>query len=115
MTGTVNQVDWAEQIKARVSAEFDRVAKALESVASKQAEPDRMNTQAMIAILEEKRAKVMAKDQAGYFIRDWQELRDQARQMIVQDSLYQALQAKRPARDANLAYLQHSIPKRELQ
>jgi len=111
MTGTVNQVDWAEQIKARVSAEFDRVANALESAARKQAEPDRMETQAVIAILEHKRAEVMAKDQAGYFIRVWQELRDQVRQMIVQDSRYQTIQAQRAARDANLA---DSIPKGEL-
>ncbi|MBI3895902.1 MAG: hypothetical protein HY313_08210 [Acidobacteria bacterium] len=98
MTGTVNQVAWAMQIKASVTAEFDRVAKALESAASKQAEPDRMNTQAMIAILEEKRAEVMAKDQAGYFIHDWQELRDQVRQMIVQDFRYQAIKAARATR-----------------
>ena len=26
MIGTVSQVDWAEQIKARVNAEFDRMA-----------------------------------------------------------------------------------------
>jgi len=115
MTGTVNQVDWAEQIKARVSAEFDRVAKALESAASKQTEPDRMNTQAMLGILEEKRAEVMAKDQAGYFIHDWQELRDQVRQMIVQDSRYQTIRAQRAARDANLENLADSIPKGELQ
>jgi len=46
---------------------------------------------------------VVAKDQAGYFIHDWQELRDQVRQMIVQDSQYQTIQAQRAARDANLA------------
>ena len=33
MIGTVNQVEWAERIKRQVSAEFDRVAKALESAA----------------------------------------------------------------------------------
>lgn len=98
MTGTVNQVDWAEQIKARVSAEFDRVAKALESAAGKQAEQDRADTRAVIAILEDKRCEVMAKDQAGYFIHDWQELRDQVRQMIFQDSRYQAIKANRVAR-----------------
>ena len=37
MTGTINQVDWARQIKTQVNAEFDRVAKALELAASKQA------------------------------------------------------------------------------
>lgn len=98
MTGTVNQIDWAEQIKARVSAEFDRVAKAFQSVADKQVGQDRIDTQAVIAILEEKRAEVMGKDRAGYFIHDWQELRDQVRQMIAQDYRYQAIKESRAAR-----------------
>ncbi len=98
LTGTPNQVAWAEQIKLRVSAEFDRVAKAFQAVASKQAEQDRMDTQAVIAILEEKRTEVMAKDQAGYFIHDWQELREQVRQMIAQDSRYQAIKANKATR-----------------
>ena len=36
LIGTVNQIAWAEQIRAQVDAEFDRVRKVLESVASKQ-------------------------------------------------------------------------------
>ena len=115
MTGTVNQVDWAEQIRTRVSEEFDRVARALQTAASKQAEPDRMDTQAVIAILEEKRAEVMAKDQAGYFIHDWQELRDQVRRMIVPDSRYQTIKVNRAARDANLANRTDRIPQGGLQ
>ena len=98
MTGTPSQIEWAEQIKPRVSAEFDRVAKALQAAVDQRAEQDRMDTQAVIAILEAKRAEVMAKDQAGYFIRDWQELKDQVRQMIAQDSRYQALKAEKAAR-----------------
>lgn len=98
MIGTVNQVDWAEQIKARVDTEFQRVAKALESAASKQAEQKRLETLSVIAILEEKWAEVMAKDQAGYFIHEWQELRDQVRQMITPDCRYQAIRANRVAR-----------------
>ena len=98
MTGTPSQIEWAEQIKPRVSAEFDRVAKALQAAVDQRAEQDRMDTQAVIAILEEKRAEIMAKDEAGYFIRDWQELRDQVRQMIAQDSRYQAIKAKKAAR-----------------
>ena len=94
MIGTANQVDWAERIKRQVSAEFDRVAKALESAMSRQAEPKREETLTAIAILEEKRAEVMAQDEAGYFIREWQELRDQVRQLITQDSRYQAIRAK---------------------
>jgi hypothetical protein len=77
LIGTVNQVAWAEQIKANVTAEFDRVARALEWRAGGQSEQHRSDTRAVIAILEEKRAEVMAKDQAGYFIHEWQELRDQ--------------------------------------
>src|SRR5579859_2932145 len=93
MTGTANQVEWAAQIKVRVNAEFDRVAGALGSAAGKKAERDRTDTLAMIAILEEKRAEVMGNDAAGYFIHDWQELGDQVRQMIVQDSRYKAIKA----------------------
>jgi hypothetical protein len=48
----------------------------------------------VIAILEDNRADVMAKDQAGYFIHNWQELRDQVRQLIVQDPCYRAMRAR---------------------
>jgi hypothetical protein len=98
MTGTASEIEWAEQIKPRVNADFDRVVKALQAVAGNQAEQDRMDTQAVIAILEDKRADVMAKGQAGYFIRDWQELRDQVRLMIGQDARYQAIKASKAAR-----------------
>ena len=95
MTGTANQIEWAVEIKARVGAEFDRVANALDSAAGKQAGQKRTDTQTVIAILNEKRAGVMARDEAGYFIQEWQELRDQVRQMIAKDSRYQAIKAQR--------------------
>jgi hypothetical protein len=95
LVGTVNQVAWAEQIRASVSAEFDRVVKALESRETSQTEQHQAETRALIAIVEEKRAKVMAEDQAGYFIHDWQELRDQVRRMIIQDPRYLAIKANR--------------------
>ena len=98
MTGTASQIEWAEQIKPRVDAEFDRVAGTLQATARDQTEQDRVDTLAIVAILEEKRVEVMAKDQAGYFIRDWQELTDQVRRMIAQDPRFQAIKAKREAR-----------------
>jgi len=98
MIGTANQVDWAERIRGQVSEEFDRVAKALESAMSRQSEPKRGETLTTIAILEDKRGEVMAQDQAGYFIREWNEMRDQVRQLITQDSRYQAIRAKLVAR-----------------
>jgi hypothetical protein len=97
MTGTPSQIEWAEQIKPRVGAEFDRVAKALADVARHQRDRARADTQAVIAILEEKRAEVMAHDFAGYFIRDWQELTDQVRQMISRDVRYKAIRSGRPS------------------
>ena len=69
MTGTQNQIEWAEQIRARVSTEFDRVAKALEAAAGNQIERDRTRTRAVIAILEDKRAEVMAKEGRAFFFR----------------------------------------------
>jgi len=44
-----------------------------------------METQAVSAILEDKRGEVLPHQEAGYFIHDWQELRAQVRQMIMKD------------------------------
>jgi hypothetical protein len=98
LTGTVNQIQWAVQIKARVNAEFDSVAKALLSVTGRQTDQNRTDTQAIVAILEEKRAEVMARTKAGYFIHDWQELSDQVRKMIVQDPRYLAIRKNKTTR-----------------
>jgi cell division FtsZ-interacting protein ZapD len=93
MTGTVNQIEWAKQIRTRVAAEFDRVKTVLEAAAAKQSRQDQKDIQAIIAILEDKRAEVMAHEEAGYFIHDWQELRDQVRQLIINDGRYKAIKA----------------------
>ena len=82
LRGTVNQVEWAGRIKRQVNDEFDRVARSFRSVADKQSDAARADTEAIIAILEEKRAEVMRRGEAGYFIHDWQEIGDQVRQMI---------------------------------
>lgn len=97
MIGTQSQIEWAEQIRPRVAAEFDRVARALKAVADNQTEPDQIYTHAVIAILEEKRIEVMSNEHAGYFIRNWQELSNQVQKMIIQDSRYQSIKAKRTA------------------
>ena len=98
MIGTVNQIAWAVQIQAQVDAEFDRVRKVLESVATKKSPNDRTDLQAIIRILEDKRAEVMGNEQAGYFIRDWQELRDQVRQLIIGDPRHKAIKANQAVR-----------------
>jgi hypothetical protein len=97
LLGTVNQIEWAEAIRARVNDEFDRVATSFESIALRQNAAKRSNTQAIIAILEDKRAEVLSRQQAGYFIREWQEISDQVRQMIGNDSRYQAIKAEKAA------------------
>jgi hypothetical protein len=94
MTGTPSQTEWAERIKAQVGGEFDRVAASFRSVAEKQIENKRIDTEAIISILEEKRAEVMARDQAGYFIKEWQEISDQVQKMIHADARYQAIRLK---------------------
>jgi hypothetical protein len=95
MTGTASQIEWAEQIKPCVDAEFTRVRSAFDVVAKSQREEKRIETSAIIAILEEKRAEVMSNEHAGYFFRDWRELSDQVRRMIGQDERYLAIKAKR--------------------
>ena len=98
MSGTLAQVEWAERIKFQVNADFDRVAASFRSIAGKQGNDKRADTEAVIAILEDKRAEVMSRTQAGYFIHDWQEISDQVRQMIFHDARYQAIKSKRGSR-----------------
>ena len=97
MSGSAAQVEWAERIKRQVSAEFDRVAASFRSIAGKQGGDKRADTEAIIAILEEKRTEVMSREQAGYFIHDWQEISDQVRQMIFHDARYQAIKSRKAA------------------
>lgn len=103
MRGTANQVEWAERIKRQVNDEFDRVARSFHAVAGKQTAAARADTEAIITIIEEKRAHVMMRrEDAGYFIRDWQEISDQVRQMILQDAGYQAIKSRRAARSRKI-------------
>ena len=95
LTGTPNQIEWAEQIKPQVNAEFDRVSNAFRHLAGRQTAAKQLDTLAVIAILEEKRIEVMANSEAGYFILHWQELSDQVRLMIARDPRYQEIKAKR--------------------
>ena len=91
MTGSVDQIEWAERIRSQVNGEFDRVAKALQAAALKQSDQDRVNTYEIMLILEEKRGEVLSNGRAGYFIHDWQELRDQVRKLIMNDPRYKAI------------------------
>jgi hypothetical protein len=95
LLGTTNQIEWAESIRARVNTEFDRVATSFRSIADRQGDKKRADTEAIILILEDKRAQVMRMERAGYFIRNWQEISDQVRQMIGQDPRYQAIKAQK--------------------
>ena len=71
--------EWAERIKATVQVEFDRVAKLFSAAAEGQSEAARAASPAILSILEEKRIEVMGRQDAGYFIRVWQEITDQVR------------------------------------
>lgn len=101
MTGSLNQIELAEQIRPLVEAEFLRVARAFEATAMAQSGPAHEETRLILAILEEKRAGVMAQQSAGYFITTWRELSDQVRQLIGADPRFHAIQASRLLRASN--------------
>jgi hypothetical protein len=98
LSGTANQIEWAERIRERVNGEFDRVAATFYAASAKQDDETRADTQAIIAILEDKRTEIMRRDQAGYFNHDWQEITDQVRQMIFHDPRYAPIRERQEAR-----------------
>lgn len=95
MTGTQNQVEWANQIKPAVEAEFDRVIRAFETLALKQNRESCADTLTILTILREQKATVLANPSAGYFIAQWRELSDQVRLGIAKDPRHQEIQAAR--------------------
>lgn len=100
LSGTANQIEWAERIRQRVNGEFDRVAATFYAVSAKQDDEAKADTRAIIAILEDKRTETMGQGRAGYFIHDWQEITDQVRQMIFHDARYAAIRQRQDARRA---------------
>ena len=94
LLGSPSQIEWAESIRARVGDEFDRVETLFRSVASRQDVRKRSATEAILAILDDKRVDVLNRNQAGYFIRNWQEIGAQVRNMILQDPRYKAIKAR---------------------
>jgi hypothetical protein len=88
LSGSPGQVEWAERIRVLVSDEFDRVEAAFRAIAARQEPGKRAGTEAILGILEDKRHEVLGRTEAGYFIKDWQELSDQVRQLIFHDPRY---------------------------
>jgi chaperonin GroES len=89
------------RIRRLVSEEFDRVGQSFRTVALKQTGIKRTETEEILTILEEKRDEVMNRPEAGYFIHDWNEISDQVRKMIGQDSRFKLIKSSRLARLAN--------------
>ncbi len=98
MKGTAAQVEWAARIVRTVGVEFDRIAKALRSIALEQDAEKRADTEAIIAVLAEKRAEVMSIDSAGFLIRNWQDIGDRVRNLLLKDPRYGAIACERAAR-----------------
>lgn len=98
LTGTSNQIELGNEIRLRIDREFDRVANAFRGAADKQSALDRNETEAVIAILEEKRVETMAHESAGYFIREWQEPDGRVRGLIADDARYQQIKRTREKR-----------------
>lgn len=105
LSGVQNNLEWAEQIKLRVNAEFDRVAVAIHASAERRNEERRMETLVLMSILESKRTEVMSRQDAGYFIHDWQQIVHQVSTMIRSDARYLAMRKKRRAQGGRLRHL----------
>lgn len=108
LSGTEAQVEGAGRIRGQVNADFDRVAASLRAVAVRQQSAKRAQTEAILVILEEKRADVMGIARAGSFIHDWQEIGDQIRKLIFGDPRYQQIRSRRAARPGNATHVHHT-------
>jgi hypothetical protein len=58
----------------------------------------RADTEAILAVLAEKRVEVMSIDSAGCFIYDWQDIGDQIRNLISSDPRFEEIRRNRTTR-----------------
>lgn len=97
MNVAASHVEWEEIIIRQVNLEFDLVAAYLRSVSLKQNNKNYTETEFALAILEDKRAEVLSRKRAGYFIHDWQAINAQVLRMISEYARYQAIRSVRIA------------------
>lgn len=103
LQGSPSQVEWAERIRRGVSADFDRVARCFRSVAANQDDEKRAATELVLSILEEKRLQTLSRQEAGYFIHEWQETSGKVRSLLFDDTRYQELRRAERVRNAGKA------------
>jgi hypothetical protein len=90
--GNPSEIEQAKQIKRRVHAEFDRVAGVIRSRTQDRSEHSKVVTEVLIAILESKRWEITRREDASYFIHNWQEIGDQVWCMILSDERYRIVE-----------------------
>lgn len=98
LTGSLAQIELAQRIRITVREEFDRVSDALLVATRRQSPANRLDAEAVIAILEEELTEVMSINRAGYFIREWLEINGRVRKMLAGDARYTAVRATREDR-----------------
>jgi len=94
LTGTENQVEWAERIRLNLDKEFDRIAALFQTIADQSRGGKAAATREILAILADKRREVMSHTEAGYFIHEWQEVGDRVRRLILGDERYREVRTR---------------------
>ncbi len=93
MNAAPNHPERTADLKARVNAEFDRVARSLHAAAQRQSGRERQDTAALLEILEEHRSAVLANSDLAYFLEHWAHPQDQVRRLLAADPRVAALRA----------------------
>jgi hypothetical protein len=86
LTGHTSQVTWANQIRTQIHLSFDRVATSVE-------------TTALLAVVEEHRAKVTGVQDAQYYLDNWQDPVDRVQRLIHNDERWKNIVESRAARN----------------
>ena len=95
MNAAPNHPARTADLRARVNAEFDRVAQSFHAAAQHQSSHERQDTVALLEILEEHRAAVLANTDLGYFLENWTNPHDQVLRLLAADPRVAALRAAR--------------------
>ena len=98
LTGSSGQIAWAQEIRGRVSMEFNRVRTSIENGSNKFRALDRAETAVLLEMLEAHRETVFSETQAEYFIAEWQNPADRLHRLINSDPRWKTISDARVAR-----------------
>jgi hypothetical protein len=99
LNGLTSQITWANQIRTQINLSFDRLVASVEAGINRYKGLAPEEVTALLAMVEEHRAKVLGVQDAQYFLDNWQDPVDRVQRLIHTDERWKNIVESRAVRN----------------